>query len=62
MAGIAVILLSFFAACWVLVVGYHLGIDLFQRSVFQDGLPAAYTGAIISLGVVAIVIVGILRK
>lgn len=61
-ASIAVILLSFFVACWILIVGYHLGVDLFQRSLFQDSLPVAYTGGIISLGVIAVYIVASLKR
>ena len=62
MGSIAIILLSFFAACWILIVGYHLGVDLFQRSLFQDSLPVAYTGGIISLGVAAVYVVAALRR
>ena len=62
MGSIAAILLSFFGACWILIVGSLLGFDLFERDVFQASLPAAYTGAVISLGVVAIAVVGVLRR
>ena len=62
MASVALILLSFFGACWILIVGYHLGVDLFQRSLFQDSLPVAYTGGIISLGVAAVYVVAALRR
>ena len=62
MSNIGAILLPFFGACWILIIGNLAGFDLFQHSVFQSSLPAAYTGAIISVGVVAIAVVGILRK
>ena len=62
MASIAGFLLSFFVACWILIAGYHLGVDLFHRSVFEASLPVAYTGAIISLGVATVYVVAALRR
>ena len=62
MGSIMAILLPFFGACWILIVGNLAGIELFEHTVFQASLPAAYTGAIISLGVVAIAAVGVLRR
>ena len=62
MGSIGVILLLFFGACWILIVGNFLGFDLLKQDVFQASLPAAYTGAIISLGVAAIALVGVLRR
>jgi hypothetical protein len=62
MGSIAIILLSFFGASWILILGTHLGFDMFDRSLFQASLPVAYTGGIISLGVVAVYIVAALRR
>ena len=62
MASVAIILMSFFAASWVLIVGHHLGFELFQRPLFQDSLPVAYTGGIISLGVAVVYAMAALRK
>ena len=44
MASIAMVLLPFFGACWILIVGDLLGIELFERAVFQASLPAHTPG------------------
>lgn len=56
MTGIFVFLINFFLACWVLVLGHHFGPSLFDKDVFQASLPIAYTGAIISVGVLAVAV------
>ncbi len=53
MAGIAIFLFSFFVACWVYVAGHLLGWGLLEYEVMRASLPIAYTGAIISVGVLA---------
>ena len=54
MTGIAIFLISFFAACWVYVVGDLLGWEALNYEVMRASLPIAYTGAIISVGVLAV--------
>ena len=61
MQGIMAFLLVFFGACWILILGHHFGPGWFDLGVFQAGLPLAYTGGIISVGTLAVVIVGVLR-
>ena len=59
MQGIAGFLIGFFIASWVLVLGHHFGPSLFDEGVFQASLPIAYTGAIISVGVLAVALVAV---
>ena len=61
MQGIMVFFLIFFLACWILILGHHFGPAWFDLAVFQASLPLAYTGGIISVGTLAVVVVGVLR-
>ncbi len=64
MTGIAIFLflVGFFIACWVLVLGHHFGPPLFDNAALQFGLPAAYTGAIISVGVLAVAVTAVVIR
>ena len=62
MTGIAIFLVGFFVACWVLVLGHHFGPPLFDNPALQFGLPAAYTGAIISIGVLAVAVTAVVIR
>ena len=47
MQGILILLLSFFAVCWTLVIGYHTGLfmNVSHLESFSRGtMPLAYTG------------------
>ena len=59
MTGIAIFLISFFAACWVYVVGDLLGWYALNYEVMRASLPIAYTGAVISVGVLAVVVAAV---
>ncbi len=59
MTGIAIFLISFFAACWVCIVGDLLGWDALNYEVMRASLPIAYTGAVISVGVLAVVVAAV---
>lgn len=65
MQGVAFLIIGFFAACWVIVIGYHTGLlALPQLTSFTEGtLPLAYTGAAISVcGLAAAIVAGVLNK
>ena len=62
MAGLAIFLLSFFAACWVYVVGDLLGWGALEYEVMRASLPIAYTGAIISVGVLAVAVTAVVLR
>ena len=62
MSTIAVFLLSFFVACWVLVVGDRLGWGALEYEAMRGGLPIAYTGAIISVGVLAVAVAAVVLR
>ncbi len=59
MQGVAIFLISFFAACWVIVIGHRLEWSAFHYDVMQASIPIAYIGAVMSLGVVALAVVAI---
>ncbi len=59
MQGIAIFLTSFFAACWVLVVGDRLSWSAIHYEVVQASMPIAYIGAMISVGVLALAVVAV---
>lgn len=56
MPTIAIFLISFFAACWVYVIGDLLGWGALEYEVMRAGFPIAYTGAIISVGLLAVAV------
>lgn len=62
MQGVIFLLLGFFAACWIIVIGYHTGLflEVSHLSTFTRGtLPLAYTGAALSVcGLVAAIFAG----
>lgn len=67
MQGIAGFLICFFIASWVFVLGDQLGWKAFDPdtgyAVLRGGLPIAYTGAIMSVGVLAVAITAaVIRK
>ena len=63
MPAIAIFLISFFAACWVYVVGDLLGWGALEYEVMRASLPIAYTGAVISVGVLAVAVAAaVLRR
>ena len=63
MTAIAIFLISFFAACWVYVVGDLLGWGALEYEVMRASLPIAYTGAVISVGVLAVAVAAaVLRR
>ena len=62
MAGIAIFLLCFFAACWVYVAGDLLGWGVLEYEVMRASLPIAYTGAIISVAVLAVAVTAVVIR
>ncbi len=62
MTGIAIFLICFFIACWVLVLGHHFGPPVFDSAALQFGLPAAYVGAMISVGVLAVAVTAVVIR
>ena len=66
MQGILILLLSFFAVCWTLVIGYHTGLFMnvsHLESFTRGTMPLAYTGAALSVCTVgAIVCAAVLYK
>ena len=62
MTGIVIFLICFFIACWVLVLGHHFGPPLFDNAALQFGLPTAYVGAIISVGVLAVAVTAVVIR
>ena len=64
MQGVAIMLLSFFAICWLIIAIYHLGF-LGQPQgpgMLSSALMAAYTGAALSVVTVAAVIFAAIDK
>ena len=65
MQGFIILLLSFIAACWIIVIGYHTGLflEVSHLSTFTRGtLPLAYTGAALSVcGLVVALFAGALN-
>ncbi len=59
MHGVAIFLISFFAACWILVAGDRLSWRALHYEVVQASLPIAYIGAMISVGVLALAVVAV---
>lgn len=50
MQGVAIMLLSFFAVCWLIIAVYHVGFPQYQAlGVLARALPMAYTGAALSI-------------
>ena len=63
MQGIAGFLICFFIACWVYIIGDLLGWAILDYEVMKASLPIAYTGAIISVGVLAVAVTAaVLRR
>ncbi len=62
MPTIALFLISFFAACWVFVVGDRLGWSALEYEVMRASLPIAYTGAIISVGILAVAVAAVVLR
>ena len=62
MMGIAAFMICFFIACWVLVLGHHFGPPLFHNAALQFGLPTAYVGTIISVGVLAVAVTAVVIR
>ena len=68
MQGVAFFLISFFIACWIIVIGYHAGFTGFPARSHLDSftkgtLPLAYTGAALSVCTLVLTIVaGTLNK
>lgn len=68
MQGVALLLVSFFIACWIIVIGYHVGFTGFPAlshfdSFTRGTLPLAYTGAALSVCTLVLAIVtGALNK
>ena len=66
MLGIAGFLICFFIASWVFVLGDQLGWQPFDPEngyeVLRGSLPIAYTGAIISVGVLAVAVTAVVIR
>ncbi len=65
MNGITSFLLVFFLACWIFVIGHQAGwdpLDPARYPVMRSTLIIAYTGAIISAGVLAVAVVAVFKK
>ena len=66
MTGIAGFLICFFIASWVFVLGDQLGWQAFDSEagykVLWGSLPIAYTGAIISVGVLAVAVAAVVLR
>ena len=66
MGHIAVFLFGFFVACWVFVLGDQLGWQALDPeggyTVLRASLPIAYTGAVISFGVLAVAVAAVVLR
>ena len=66
MQGLLIFLLFFFAACWVLIVGYHLNLGKFvslaSTSTGSSTLIVAYAGAALSVVFVVMVTLATMTK
>ena len=66
MQGVVYFLFSFFVASWVFVLGDQLGWQALDPEtgyeVLRASLPIAYTGAIMSVGVLAVAVVAVLQR
>ena len=66
MQGIAGFLICFFIASWVFVLGDQLGWRAFDPEAgyefLRGSLPIAYTGAIMSVGVLAVAITAVFLR
>ena len=59
MQGVAIFLFCLFVTCWIVIFGYHLGVEGFdslgRTAVGSSTLVVAYTGAALSVVSVAMV-------